>query len=71
MICAALRIESDARIVSPASCEDSLRLGQEVVDRLHESARLVQARVDSTRQLVHQNRLLIESLTTGLTVDQT
>jgi hypothetical protein len=57
------RIDTCMPRVSRVSCENSLRLGQEIVDRLHESTRLLQARVDSSRQLVNENRLLLQSLT--------
>jgi hypothetical protein len=49
-------------IGSPHSVDDSLRLSQEVIDRLHESARLVQSRVDRSRQLALESRVLIQSL---------
>jgi hypothetical protein len=59
---AELPVNAGGASVAPVSCEDSLRLGQEVVDRLHEAARLLQVRVDFSRRLVGENRLLIASL---------
>jgi hypothetical protein len=57
-------------IVSPRSVDDSLRLTQQVIDRLHESARLVQSRVDRSRQLASESRALIQSLAPFPVVNQ-